>query len=156
MKVCGKCDAEKALDQFGRDKRQKDGLNRCCKICVNAYSSMYQSFHNSPSKKKKSKRYRYMNSGKARELARRRLARIRLATPAWADKAKIKSIYAKAAQITEKTGKPHSVDHIYAIAGKTVCGLHVHNNLQILTRLENLKKGRKYPSYSMNFAMVER
>ena len=38
MKVCADCREAKALDQFGKDKRRKDGLNVYCRACVRARS----------------------------------------------------------------------------------------------------------------------
>ena len=59
-------------------------------------------------------------------------------TPKWADKEKIRTIYKRA----KRLGKV--VDHIIPLKGKTVSGLHVHNNLRVVTRHTNAKKGNKY------------
>lgn len=32
-KQCKKCGLEKPLNEFGKNKQNKDGLNRWCKIC---------------------------------------------------------------------------------------------------------------------------
>ena len=63
---------------------------------------------------------------------------IKVQTPSWIDKEKINSIYKEA----KKLGL--QVDHIVPLQGKTVCGLHVETNLQLLTKIENLKKGNKH------------
>lgn len=62
------------------------------------------------------------------------------ATPIWADGAQIKEFYAAAKQMTEQTGTPHEVDHVVPIISDVVCGLHVHDNLQIVTRDQNRLK----------------
>jgi len=75
----------------------------------------------------------------AAKTARKKAAKL-LATPAWADRHKIEEFYKKARQATLETGIPHEVDHILPLKGEAICGLHVHNNLQILTKSENSRK----------------
>lgn len=77
---------------------------------------------------------------------RRRIAQV-LATPLWRDRIKISQIYSEAKRLTEETGIPHHVDHIYPIQSQYGCGLHVHQNLQILPGLENIAKGNKFPLF---------
>ena len=38
-----------------------------------------------------------------------------------------------------------AICHYYPINGKAVCGLHVAENLQVITKQENLDKGDKHP-----------
>lgn len=60
--------------------------------------------------------------------------------PVWADLEIIAQVYAEA----QKQGL--EVDHIYPLRGKLVSGLHVENNLQLLPKLENIRKGNKMPA----------
>lgn len=79
------------------------------------------------------------------ERTRRRDAVKLLATPLWADRAKIAAIYEQAARLTRETGVRHEVDHIYPLQSKFGCGLHCEANLQILTKIKNISKGNKWP-----------
>lgn len=56
----------------------------------------------------------------------------------------IEEIYALAALRTELTHVKWDVDHIIPLKGKKVRGLHVANNLQVITSLENKIKANKY------------
>lgn len=69
--------------------------------------------------------------------------RIKRAMPKWADKNKIKIIYKESRKKTMQTGIQHHVDHIIPIVHKLVCGLHIPENLQILTASENSTKQNK-------------
>lgn len=72
-----------------------------------------------------------------------RRARVRKATPRWADTRAIRNVYLRCAKITAATGVEHHVDHIVPINGKSVCGLHVHWNLQVIPGADNLAKSNK-------------
>ena len=74
----------------------------------------------------------------------KRYARKVGATPTWADQSAILAFYQEAARITKETGIQHQVDHIVPILSKMVCGLHVQNNLQILDKSSNIKKGNRH------------
>jgi hypothetical protein len=64
-------------------------------------------------------------------------------TPAWADLDKIKEFYAAANSMSKNSGIEYHVDHVIPLQGKLCSGLHVENNLQILTAKENMSKGNK-------------
>jgi hypothetical protein len=77
------------------------------------------------------------NQGKNAAYVAKHRAKGLNAIPTWADLTAIGRLYAEAAACGMH------VDHIFPLQGETVCGLHVANNLRVLTPLENLKKGNK-------------
>jgi len=66
--------------------------------------------------------------------------------PSWANKEEIKKIYTRAVLMEKEDGVKYEVDHIIPLNGENVSGLHVHNNLQILTKNKNIAKANKFRS----------
>jgi 5-methylcytosine-specific restriction endonuclease McrA len=77
------------------------------------------------------------------EGAKRRAKKLN-AMPAWADPGKIRAIYAEARRFTKETGIRHEVDHIHPLQGRTVSGLHVETNLQVITAGKNRRKSNRF------------
>jgi hypothetical protein len=73
-----------------------------------------------------------------RERSRLYQKRVRRATPKWVDREAIKMIYLQARK------EEKHVDHIIPLNGKNVSGLHVAENLQLLSPAENVRKGNRY------------
>lgn len=65
-------------------------------------------------------------------------ARVKRATPKWADMKAITDMYQQA----KKLGL--EVDHVVPLQGKNVCGLHVENNLQHLSMEANRRKNNRF------------
>jgi hypothetical protein len=72
-------------------------------------------------------------------------AKRRNAVPKWFETIKedVQKIYIEARTKTLETGIPHEVDHIIPLVSDYVCGLHVPNNLRVITRYENRSKQNK-------------
>lgn len=69
-------------------------------------------------------------------------------TPAWLTQEQLELIgklYALCSEMSKSSGIQYEVDHIVPIRGRSVSGLHVPWNLQIIPRSENRSKINKYP-----------
>ena len=78
------------------------------------------------------------NPMKVRVRCALRRSRVRAATPAWADLADIKAVYQEAHYM-----QMH-VDHVIPLKHPLVCGLHVWDNLQLLSEVANKAKGNRF------------
>ena len=79
----------------------------------------------------------YLHYSKLRKLAQKKR------TPPWLNKEQkqqILSFYREAKSLQITTGVDYHVDHIVPLCGKTVCGLHVPWNLQVIEGSINLSK----------------
>ena len=94
----------------------------------------------------KTRRLYYKNNrGKVNARNSKRRADKLRATPQWLtpkQKQEIQDIYIECSRMSKGDIK-YEVDHIIPLKGKTVRGLHVPWNLQILTRTENARKNNK-------------
>jgi 5-methylcytosine-specific restriction endonuclease McrA len=168
LKECSVCKVEKPFKDFSRSAVTKDGLNYKCAECGKAINAKWREVNPDGFKKWSGRvdrtEYRRTWYEKNREIqsekfaawakqnphkvnaliAKRRAIKIQ-ASPPWANQEAIRAIYAEASRLTKETGIPHEVDHIYPLQGETVCGLHVETNLQILTKVENIRKKNRMP-----------
>ena len=145
-KVCIHCSIEKSLYCFGFSSyKRKDGSSyykTYCKSC--AVKKEQERIKNKGRKYDREQQvkavalWRKENPIKERLRVALRQKRVRLATPQWVEKEEIRKIYLQA-QIENK-----EVDHIIPLKGKTVCGLHVPWNLQLLSKTENSKKSNTF------------
>lgn len=113
---------------------------RECKSCCNIYSHL--DFY--PNKNRSDGYNSYCKECQASQTKRTQPARqakykaaLLRSVPSWADLKKIALFYSK-------TPEGYEVDHIVPLQGENVCGLHVENNLQYLSKLDNIIKHNKF------------
>jgi hypothetical protein len=159
MKTCTKCLSAKELTEFYKRKQTPDGVEAWCKVCRLAHNKDW--FENNKVRHSEltakwysenkdqhlensrnwyaNNRYRKIATCSARE------KRIVNATPKWLSqeqKLAIQTIYKIASELSNNLQK-FEVDHIVPIKGKTVSGLHVPWNLQVITQSQNRRKAAK-------------
>lgn len=104
--------------------------------------SYYQS--NKPSIQAYKAQWAKTNASRVNQRNAARRALCSKATPAWADKNDIADAYLEARHM-----RLH-VDHIVPLNHPLVCGLHVWDNLQLLTPIENMRKNNRFDPETFN------
>ena len=117
-----------------------------CPVCLKSRTDRGFIYYHKRGGKEHESQYKKLHADRDRPLANARSAKRRTnikngsvnLTPE--EKLRIREIYIKCKMISESTGIPHHVDHIIPVVKG---GLHHPDNLQILTKFENLSKGSK-------------
>ena len=164
MKACSKCKVVKPHDAFAPNKVTKDRRQSWCRECTNLTNSArrkvdleWQAKRRAHMQSAEYKEYRkaYNATPKGRELQRAARAvaksnpalkrnyrvfyklRAEHRCPSWVKPKDIAPFY----ELAHSLGDGYVVDHIIPLRGKTVSGLHVPQNLQVLTITANELKG---------------
>lgn len=90
--------------------------------------------------------WRLKNGHVINAYASERRAALARRTPGWlteVDEQNIRAFYLWAKTMSDSTGILHHVDHIVPLRGKTVSGLHVPWNLQVIPAVDNLRKNNR-------------
>lgn len=96
--------------------------------------------------RERERRWVRSNPGRAAAKTYRYRATKRNALPKWVTQEEhdqITALYAEAKRLSDLTNIQFHVDHVLPLQGKTVCGLHVLSNLQILPYYANIAKGNR-------------
>lgn len=153
MKYCSRCDQTKPFTAFHK-RSYSNGYRSNCIECDRArkrahYHANRESFlaygrgfyeANKDICAELHSKWRAKNRAKLAVQQSYRRAAKHQATPPWADQQLIDTVYQKA----EQYGL--TVDHVVPLKSDLVCGLHVWENLQLLSHeLNSSKKNRQWP-----------
>jgi 5-methylcytosine-specific restriction endonuclease McrA len=159
MKKCCYCKNTLDFSLFGKNKTRKDGYQPMCKECKNKENRVYHSQHREQ-ELVYSKKYfdvigRFQKDKISAASAKRKAAKLQ-AIPDWLsefDLVAIQCKYSVSKMLTKHGYEKYAVDHIVPLQGKTVCGLHVPWNLQVITASENSKKGNRFNGEKLTAAL---
>jgi hypothetical protein len=136
-----KSNPENLAKKHMRDAQYRQRNKEKCAFTIAAWSA-----RNPEKVKAYAKKTKALNSGRTlAHTVKRRLAKINR-TPAWLtqdDHWLIEQAYELAAMRTKMFGFSWHVDHTLPLQGKTVSGLHVPTNLQVIPAVENIRKGNR-------------
>ena len=133
--TCLECNHKQAIKWMEENKETQLQKRREC-YAVN--KEHYRNYSNSWARN---------NRDKMSVKESRRKERTKKATPPWLTKEhfnQMTAMYWLAKLQYELTDTKYHVDHIVPLLGKTVCGLNVPWNMQILEAKENIRKSNKF------------
>jgi hypothetical protein len=117
------------------------GVGRICKTCDAVAKEKYRLAN-----PEQDKQYRRANLAAGRMRYHRYTSRKRNAVPSWYTDFD-DFVIEEAARLTRlragATGFFWHIDHVVPLQGKTVCGLHIHTNIQVIPAFDNLRKGNR-------------
>ena len=136
-------DKEMRKEYYAEYKKQWSIRNR-----ESVLSRVNEWAKNNPDRVRENKqRYKERHPEVETEWVARRRSALLNRTPKWItqeDFKRIKCKYKEAKWMTTRTGYVHHVDHIIPLNGKTVSGLHVPENLRVMLKRFNQKKGARF------------
>lgn len=124
--------------------------SECIRINSRNWRKSNKNKHNSYQRK-----YRVMDLSKIKKMledkeevyfttAYRKKKRIIDATPRWADHAGIRRMFEECIRLSDQMGLDFEVDHVIPIRNRKVCGLHIPENLQVVSHSLNTIKANKF------------
>lgn len=146
LKRCSKCEEQRPLGDFNKDKAKKDGLRGYCKPCDREKARRWY-IENREADLERKRRWHEDNPvrRKATNAVTNALQRTSLdPSELFGGATSVEAIaftepfIRERLRLEEETGVEHHIDHI-----KPICegGLHVPENLQVITGAENQSKG---------------
>lgn len=153
LKKCTGCLVVKETSEFYKNRSSKDGLAYRCIPCRKDYYDSNKESHkkkmkehyarNSESYKNRAKKWKAENRAKHNASCMERYVLKMQRSPEWAKELTdlvCLEAYDKAKRLSDLTGVSHDVDHIIPLRGKTVSGLHIYSNFQVIPARENRSK----------------
>lgn len=149
MKLRGK----RTTPEYSKEWRKRNPGYDALRFSRNPERYKKQYWKNPEAKRAKMRLWSKVNPEKAAANAAKRRAMKLQATPVWlnrADHAEIDGQYHFASIMSKITGRKYEVDHEVPLQGRNVCGLHVPNNLQTITKSENSSKHNNFSEVSFD------
>lgn len=133
---CHKCDVSKDISEFVADKRRSFGKSSKCKSCLREYARVYRAA-NLEKRRESDRRSSKKNQDRRNATSRARKAQMKIKVDPM-EQSMIRALYWISRVLSRSCGEEFHVDHIMPLAKG---GLHIFENMQVLSAEENLKKG---------------
>lgn len=137
----------------GHIEKRLTANGSCSQCSKDAFNKRYESYYknwvieNRDKVRQTASKYQKNNKGKVNSRTATRHAAKMQRTPSWVSKEEkwlIEEIYNLAALRTKVTGIPWHVDHVVPLQAANASGLHVPENLRVVTYYENCSKNNSW------------